>query len=206
MTNLVTITIKSTHYYLLDCLGGRLLVDTGWAGSLAQFTAELKRYQIPLAGIRYVMITHHHPDHAGLTQEIKNASGARLVIHEKQIPFLKDLAAFYQDQSKGAYVPIRIEKNDIILPPSNRAVLKSIGLTGEALETPGHGDDSISLVLDGDLACTGDLTPPFLAGEENAAILRDSWARVLALDPQMIYPAHGNPVPAEQMRVWMGGM
>jgi endoribonuclease LACTB2 len=198
MPNLVTITLTSTHYYLIDCLIGKLLVDTGWAGSLSQFTHELKRYKISLSEIRYVMITHHHPDHAGLTQEIKDASGAKLLIHEKQIPFLENLAAFYKD--RGGYVPIRVEKKDLVLRSSNREALRSIGLQGEVLETPGHSDDSVSLVLDGEMAFTGDLTPPFMAGEENAAALRESWNQILDRKPKTIYPAHANPFPAEQVR------
>lgn len=202
MANLLTITLSSTHFYLLDCAGGKLMVDTGWAGSLPKLINELKRYKIALSDIRYLMITHHHPDHAGLTQEIKDAGGAKLIIHEKQIPFLKDLAAFYE--KKGGYVPIRVEKDDLIVSESNRGVLKSIHLTGEMIETPGHSADSISLVLDGDLALTGDLTPPFMASVENETILRESWTRILALNPQMIYPAHGNPATADQLRVWLG--
>jgi glyoxylase-like metal-dependent hydrolase (beta-lactamase superfamily II) len=197
MPNLVTITLNSTHYYLIDCLNGKLLVDTGWAGSLPRFTNELKRYKISLAEIRYMMITHHHPDHAGLTQEIKNACGARLLIHEKQIPFLPDLAAFYRD--KGGYVPIQVEKDDLVLHSANREVLKSIGLAGEVIPTPGHSEDSVSLVLDGSMAFTGDLTPPFMADETNAAVLRDSWTRILARKPKTIYPAHANPFPASQI-------
>jgi endoribonuclease LACTB2 len=197
MPNLVTLTLSSTHYYLIDCLDGKLLVDTGWAGSLNRFTGELKRFKISLSEIHYLMITHHHPDHAGLTQEIKDASGAKLLIHEKQIPYLEDLAAFYQDH--GGYTPIRVEKNDLVLRPSNRAVLQSIGLQGEVLETPGHSDDSVSLVLDGSMAFIGDLTPPMMATEENIAILNESWGRILALKPKTIYPAHANPFPAEQI-------
>jgi endoribonuclease LACTB2 len=196
MPNLVTITLTSTHYYLIDCLEGKLLVDTGWAGSLNRFTSELKRSKISLSEIRYVMITHLHPDHAGLTQEIKNASGARLLIHEKQIPFLPALAAFYQD--RGGYVPIQVDKKDTVLGPSNRAVLQSIGLQGEVLETPGHSDDSVSLVLDGSMAFTGDLTPLFMASEENVTVLKDSWAKIMERKPKTIYPAHTNPFPAGQ--------
>lgn len=202
MENLVTITIRSTHYYLIDTPSGKLMVDTGWAGSLPTLKSQLNRYSITLAQIRYLMITHHHPDHAALTQEIKDACGAKLIIHEKQIPFLKDLEAFYRE--KGGFVPIRVEKDDLIVSQSNRDVLKSIGLIGEMVETPGHSDDSISLVLDGDLALTGDLTPPFMAGEDNADVIRASWERVLALKPKMIYPAHGSPVPAEQVRAMLG--
>lgn len=204
MTNMLAITISSTHYYLLNCAGGKLMVDTGWAGSLPKLSGELKRYKVQLSEIRYVMITHHHPDHAGLTQEIKDACGVKLIIHEVQIPYLKNLAAFYQEKSKGAYLPIRVEKDDIILPSSNREVLRSIGIAGEALVTPGHSDDSISLVLDDGMAFTGDLTLPFMASEENEAVLRESWARILALNPETIYPAHGNPVLAEQLRGFLG--
>ena len=108
--------------------------------------------------IRFIMITHHHPDHAGLTQEIKQASNARLVIHEKQIPFLENLKAFYA--GKGTYEPIRVEASDLILKSPNRAALGQIGVQGEIVETPGHSDDSVSLVLDSGMAFVGDLHPP----------------------------------------------
>ena len=51
-------------------------------------------------------------------------------------PYLKDLAAFYRE--KGGYVPIRVEKDDFIVSQTNREVLKSIGVVGEMLATPGH--------------------------------------------------------------------
>ena len=95
-------------------------------------------------------------------------------------------------------MPIQVEKNDLILSPSNRAVLELIGLQGEVLETPGHSDDSVSLVLDGSMAFIGDLTPLFMANEENAAVLKESWSRIVERNPKMIYPAHANPFPGEQ--------
>jgi len=204
MPNLVTITLTSTHYYLIDCLGGKLMVDTGWAGSLNRFAGELKRYKISLSEIRYVMITHHHPDHAGLTQEIKDASGAKLLIHEKQIPYLPYLARFYQE--RGGYVPIRVEQDDLVLGLSNREALRSIGLQGEVLETPGHSADSVSLVLDDSMAFTGDLPPPFMASEENAAVIRDSWKKILERKPQTIYPAHADPFPTDQVAKMLQGI
>ena len=88
MENILSLAVKSTHFFLLDCKGGKLLLDAGW--ELSQFTAQLSRYQIPIRDIRYVMFTHTHPDHAGLVQDIRSQSGAKLIIHSVQIPYLAE--------------------------------------------------------------------------------------------------------------------
>ena len=189
MENLVTVTIRSTHYYLIDIGKGKLMVDTGWAGDLPALKSQLRRYDIDLAQIRFVMITHHHPDHAGLTQEIKQASHARLIILEKQIPYLENLRAFYE--GKGDYAPIQIEANDLVLKSSNRAELKRIGIQGEIIETPGHSDDSVSLVLDSGMAFVGDLHLPDYVPDEARELTCRSWVKLLKLNIKTVYPAHG---------------
>jgi len=145
------------------------------------------------------MITHHHPDHAGLTQEIKRAANARLIILEKQIPFLENLKAFYA--GKGNYEPIRIEASDLVLQSSNRAVLREIGIQGEIIETPGHSDDSVSLVLDSGMAFIGDLHPPDFVPDEARDATCQSWNKLVRLNIKTVYPAHGKPYPIEGLRL-----
>ena len=198
MENLVTITLRSTHYYLIDIGQGKLMVDTGWAGTLPALKSQLERYDIDLAQIRFVMITHHHPDHAGLTQEIKQASHARLIILEKQIPFLENLTTFYGE--KGIYEPIRVEASDLVLKSSNRAALKQIGVQGEIIETPGHSDDSVSLVLDSGIAFIGDLHPPDFVQEDAREATCQSWKKLLGLSVKTVYPAHGIPYQMDDVR------
>ena len=198
MENLVTITIRSTHYYLIDTRQGKLMVDTGWAGSLPALKSQLKGYAIDLAQIGYLMITHHHPDHAGLTQEIKRASNARLIILEKQIPFLENLKAFYA--GKDIYEPIQIEANDLVLQSSNRAALNQIGILGEIIETPGHSDDSVSLILDNGMAFVGDLHPPDLVPDERRDATCQSWSKLVRLNIKTVYPAHGNSFHLEAVK------
>jgi ribonuclease/clavin/mitogillin len=198
LENLVTITIRSTHYYLIDAMQGKLMVDTGWAGSLPELKGQLRRYAIDLAQISYIMITHHHPDHAGLTQEVKQACGARLIILERQIPFLDNLKAFYA--GKGIYTPIRVEPDDLILQDSNRETLNRIGIQGEIVATPGHSDDSVSLVLDSGMAFIGDLhRPDFVLDEARPATCR-SWKKLLSLKARTIYPAHGTPFQMQDIQ------
>ncbi|MGL5172458.1 MAG: MBL fold metallo-hydrolase, partial [Olsenella sp.] len=56
-----------TRCYLV---GGVLLVDTGWAGTLRELFASLKREDVPLADVRYLIVTHYHPDHMGIAQDL----------------------------------------------------------------------------------------------------------------------------------------
>lgn len=199
MESLVTITIRSTHYYLIESGQGMLMVDTGWAGGLPELKSQLRRHDIELGQIRFVMITHHHPDHAGLTQEIKQASNARLIVLEKHVPYLKNLNAFYE--GKGVfYMPIQIEANDLVLNSSNRADLNRIGIQGEIVETPGHSDDSVSLVLDNGMAFTGDLHLPDFVPDETRGATCQSWVKLLELKVKMVYPAHGNPFQMEDVK------
>lgn len=189
MENLVTITIKSTHFYLIDFGKGKLLVDAGWAELLPRFNAGLKKAQVRYEEIKYVMMTHHHPDHAGLIQTVKRLSGARLLIHEKQIPYLPTLAAFYK--KTGEFEPVVVGHDDLVSP--DRGVLAALGIRGEIVSTPGHSPDSVSLVLDSGMAFVGDLHLPDMVGEESLAETRASWKKLAELKAELIYPAHGNP-------------
>lgn len=202
MENLITVTIRSTHYYLIDTGQGFFMVDAGWAGGLPELKSQLKRYRVDLAQIRYVMITHHHPDHAGLTQEIKQASHAQLIILEKQIPFLENLDVFYA--GRGFYEPIRIEANDLVLKSSNKADLSRIGVQGEIIETPGHSEDSVSLVLDSGKAFIGDLHPPDLVADDMRELTCQSWKKLLKMNAKTIYPAHGDHFQTDVVKRSLG--
>ncbi len=198
MAHPITITYKSIHHYLVDCRNGKLLVDAGWAVSMPELTHGLGRYGIELSDIKYVMMTHSHPDHAGLTQEVKNACGARLLIHERQIPYLQDLLAFYQ--RRGGYEPIVVGPDDIVVKSDgSRETLNSIGIDGEIVETPGHSDDSISLVLDSGIAFVGDLRTPDQVDSDSYEVVCDSWRKLLSLNVQTAYPAHAGPIQAKDV-------
>ena len=59
------------------------------------------------------------------------------------------------------------------------------------IETPGHSNDGISLVLDTGLAFIGDLhLPQFVSDEAAAALTRDSWRKLLDQRAKTFYPAH----------------
>ncbi len=180
--NIVNVGYRSTNYYALDVQGGKLLVDCGWPGTLPQFTAELKRKGIAPGEIKYLLATHFHPDHAGLVEELK-AFGATLILLESQA------GAVSSKPTKG-FVRVSANHNLFVKFSESRLFLASIGLQGEIISTPGHSDDSISLILDNGFVFTGDLPPRFMVADTDK-VTRSSWDRIYSHKVSRIFPAHG---------------
>lgn len=73
----------------------------------------------------------------------------------------------------------------------SRVLLAELGIAGEILHTPGHSDDSVSLLLDDGSAFTGDLTHPGFATEEQAPAIGASWRLLRDHGASRVYPGHG---------------
>lgn len=147
-----------TRTYLI---GGVLLVDTDIAGTLPSFFRKLKESGSSMENIGYLMITHYHPDHMGLAAELMEL-GIKLVIFDVQLPFVHFSDSIYSKEKNPSYKPIDESRATILTLTESREFLAAIGISGEVIHTPGHSDDSISLILDDGCAIVGDL-PPYSA-------------------------------------------
>jgi glyoxylase-like metal-dependent hydrolase (beta-lactamase superfamily II) len=163
-------------------------VDAGWPGTLGQFTQAAKRMGVDLTKIPYVLCTHYHPDHAGLAENLKR-NGIRLIVMESQVAAIPLLRNHVKPEQQ--YQEIDLRDNLVLRPAESRAFLAGIGVPGVILPTPGHSDDSVTLVLDSGEAFTGDLTPLMMASDDPADPIRQSWAAIWAAGGRHIYPAHG---------------
>src|SRR5688500_7290825 len=123
--NIVNVGYDSTNYYILDAKGGKLLVDCGWPGTLPKFRAELKRKGISTEEIKYLLVTHFHPDHAGLTQELKNL-GIKLILLESQMGFIAPFAEFFKGKDLP-YIAITDNNNLLLKFQESRAFLEQLG-------------------------------------------------------------------------------
>ncbi|MFJ7344047.1 MBL fold metallo-hydrolase [Streptomyces sp. NPDC101110] len=72
-----------TLVYVVDTDRGPVLIDTGWDDpeSWDTLTQGLTACGTPVAEIHGVVITHHHPDHHGLSGRVREASGAWIAMH-----------------------------------------------------------------------------------------------------------------------------
>ncbi|MFD8441881.1 MBL fold metallo-hydrolase [Streptomyces globisporus] len=73
-----------TLVHLVDTDRGPVLIDTGWDDPVSWDTlvAGLAALGTAVTDIHGVVITHHHPDHHGLSGQVREASGAWIAMHE----------------------------------------------------------------------------------------------------------------------------
>ena len=163
------------------------MVDLGWPGRMGELQASMRRVGVAMSEITYGLATHYHIDHAGLAQELKQ-NGMKLLVLETQkaaIPLMKQHV-----KPADNYVDITLHDNVDITFAESRAVLARIGLAGQIVATPGHSDDSVSLLLDDGCVFTGDLTTPMLAGEGDGPAVLASWRKLRDLGAHTVYPGH----------------
>jgi glyoxylase-like metal-dependent hydrolase (beta-lactamase superfamily II) len=188
--NIVNVGYHATNYYVLADSSPRLLIDAGWPGSFPEMQHASNRKGIRLADIQYQLVTHYHPDHAGLAQELKRL-GVKLIVIETQvaaIPLLRDHV-----KPQDNFTDIMPEGNIVLSVDESRAFLEGIGIAGEIVSTPGHSDDSVTLILDEGIAFTGDLTSPLSVPENPEDLSYQSWQRIRAKGVSIVYPGHGPP-------------
>lgn len=197
--HIVNIGYDSTNYYVLADTKPRLLIDVGMPGSLPKLQHQSKRADVALSEIKYLLCTHYHPDHAGIAQEVKKL-GLKLILCEPQRTAISELGSLMNAQQH--YVEISLTDNIGISLDESRDFLAKAGIQGEIIHTPGHSEDSVTLVLDEGAAFTGDLTPPMMAASDPANVIHESWRKIRALNATTIYPGHGPVLPIAR---WMPG-
>ena len=189
MTDILELRYSATNTYLIRGRRGSLLLDTGWAGTFPLFCRALGEAKARLQEISYLLITHFHPDHMGIAQEIASR-GPRIAVPSLQLPYLHAADGVLLRDSGNRFLPIKEEELRVIAPGSSRAFLKELGLKGEILATPGHSEDSISLWLDEGIAFVGDLNPLYELELHRGTRIWESWQMLLSRKPGRIYYGH----------------
>jgi glyoxylase-like metal-dependent hydrolase (beta-lactamase superfamily II) len=187
--NIVNVGYRSTNYYVLADTAPRLLIDAGWPGTLPMMQHASERMGIRLADIPYQLVTHYHPDHAGLAQELKRL-GVKLLVVDTQLAGIPLLRTYVKPQDH--YTDIELADNILVSVAESRAFLASIGIQGEILSTPGHSDDSVTLVLDDGSAFIGDLASPLAIPDDPTDLAFQSWELLRAKGVRIVYPGHGS--------------
>lgn len=172
--------------YLLKCTGGYLLIDVYYPGYYGQFEKKLEKMGIAASEIKYLLLTHHHDDHAGFAAELVRNTGCQVIAHRNALSALGQgkyegtakpvnrrigiVMAFYTlyyelfHRGECDFPPVRLADRDIIIEGDNEEFLKGIGIDGVILHTPGHTTtrDSISVLLSDGSAFVGDAAMNFL--------------------------------------------
>lgn len=222
------ITYNSTNYYLEPCNNGFLLIDAGWHGKGEKFKNGLKMLGVQPEEIKYILLTHHHHDHVAIVQELKTITNAKLIVYKNQIPYLERgvtntvdikqynrvlrlIDRFTKPFIKYNYPPITINNYDTIMfDDINDNILRNIGVKGKIVSTPGHSNDSVSILLDNGTAYVGDLAMniksmkrmsgmPLPIEAEDFEQVKFSIKKLIHLGANLFYPSHGEVITKEMI-------
>jgi len=206
--------------FLLKYSEGYFLIDTSFSNEYENLKERIKSTNVEIPDINYILLTHYHNDHSGSAAMLRDDADARIIAHENAIPWLekgdgtvqanwvniriKILFSITELFSRGmqddSFPPVLMEDDDIVIYGDDNKILRNIGIPGKILCTPGHSNDSISLVLDDGRAFIGDIAvdfPKFLgtyyrpALVENMNQVLESWKKIVDAGAKTIYPAHG---------------
>lgn len=182
----------NTNTFYIENGDKGILIDTDWAGTLTNFFKEIKRNGVVFSNIKYVMATHYHPDHMGLISKLMEL-GIQLIVFDVQREYIHYSDEIFSRDKNLNYNPIVDSKAAVITCKESRFFLSQLNINGEIIHTPGHSDDSISLILDEGIAVVGDLDPiDYIGGYENNSALHDSWKHILQFQPKTVYYGHAN--------------
>lgn len=142
--------------------------------------------------ISYIINTHGHIDHVGANKELKEATGAEILIHKADEPLLlspeKELFPILSDLPDSPPPDRLLDEGDVL----------QIGSTGlHVLHTPGHSPGGISLlysegVFCGDTLFYDSIGRTDLSGGSYEVLLKSIGEKLLPLkDETIVYSGHG---------------
>jgi len=214
-----------TWCYLLRCTGGYLLIDTDYPSYYPRFVKKLAKTGIAISDIRYLLLTHHHDDHAGFAAELVGRTGCRVIAHRnaasplsqgrsqenikpvnRRIQMVFTMYTWFHREF--VFPPLTLTERDIVIEGDNNSFLKGIGIDGIILHTPGHTSDSISVLLSDGSAFVGDAAMNFLRWTgvghrpiyiQDINTVYESWRKLQERGARVIYPSHGRPFSATEL-------
>ena len=166
-----------------------ILVD---AGMMAGPTLKNIKKFIDPAKIELIVLTHCHHDHSGAAPALKEATGARLMLSEKEVGCIGDelaSVAYLFGQQAPEYKVDETLKEGMVLDIGEWKL--------EVMETPGHSTGSLCLyertekvLFSGDTVFPdGNIGRTDMFGGSTDELAR-SIQRLTELDVRVMYPGH----------------
>jgi glyoxylase-like metal-dependent hydrolase (beta-lactamase superfamily II) len=185
------------------------LVDTGLRGRAANILNEVRRLGYKPSDVAHIILTHHHSDHTGSLAELKNVTGAKVMAHPADAPYIdgtlpqpgparpKWLSKMLSP-CKNIWATTPAEVDRLLNDGEELPLLGGIRI----LHTPGHTPGSICLFIPQEkLVIVGDLLthtlrlsmpPGLFTVDTNQEV--NSIKRLASLDFGIIAFGHGSPI------------
>ncbi len=198
---------KGCNFFLVDTGQDLTLIDAGNKDKIDNIRGKFAQAGCRLEDLKRIVLTHCHVDHVGSLAALKQATGAEVLAHEAEVPFITGARRLPQPWGKAAWFlhiftePLfRPEPCQVDRPLKDGEVIEGTGL--KVIHMPGHSPGSICLYHPAErVLFSGDASvnlfnrvgpvPPFCTNVRQA---RRSLSRLTELDVETIYFAHGDPI------------
>lgn len=206
--------------YLIRCKN-IVMIDGGVPNKLNAFKRKLNRLHIDPEEIKLIILTHSHFDHSGSAKDIRDYTGAKILIHEKECTYL-ETGEMCMPKGIGAWGKInrallfpflrRIKfplfKPDIIME-GEEYPLDEFGIDGKVIHTPGHTPGSVSVLLKTGEAFVGCMahdgfpfrtSPGLPIFASDIGEIKRNWKSLIGRGAKIIFPGHGNGFSIEAIK------
>jgi glyoxylase-like metal-dependent hydrolase (beta-lactamase superfamily II) len=167
-----------------------VVIDPG--DNIPDILARLTKHGLTL---RQIIVTHAHIDHVGGAVLLRKATGAPVLLNQRDIPLLEMM-----DVQAGW---LGVETPSVAPPDASAEDGMVVGLAtlpAQVLHTPGHTPGSIclyfadkDLLIAGDTLFAGSIGRTDLPGGDGRQILQSLRSRLLVLpDTTRVIPGHGH--------------
>jgi hydroxyacylglutathione hydrolase len=190
------------------------LVDTLSGTGYGKIEKALRGKGLEVSNVEYILLTHHHFDHAKNAAKIKKLSGATLIAGTQDAPIidgtgssqppgdLNRLGRFFRRLPKSIFESYQsYERVEVDRKVTGGEVIEELGL--EVVAVPGHTSGGVCF-LDRERrrAFIGDIVSgqrgkpgmPYLSFSEDIDEIRRSQELIAVLDLDIAYPGHGEVI------------
>ena len=167
--------LQYTLVYVLETDAGPVLVDTGWHDEVSAQALKdgVATAGFDLADVHGVVITHHHPDHHGLSGVVRDASDCWIAMHPADQVFVTRFREFrgdedddWQERSDQMFLRVGATREDLRALPQydqtteirvpavpdvdlvDRELVDTPGRTLRTIWTPGHSPGHCAFLLE----------------------------------------------------------
>ncbi|MEE4256766.1 MAG: MBL fold metallo-hydrolase [Bacteroidales bacterium] len=206
------------NVYCLRTDDHNVIVDTGTRKNFDTLRNVLDEPGYAEPGIEHLVLTHTHYDHCQSARRLKEKYDCKIVVSSKakasiangytRLPngtnFLSNTIVRMGrriGKPKYGYDPFEA---DILVDGDYHLRIGDVDVT--IIETPGHSSDSISILVDDEVALVGDamfgvlknsIFPPFA---DDIKMMIRSWGKLLDTACSTFLPGHGKAVGRERLQ------
>jgi len=219
---IIPVDLGMVNAYLLKGSNGKaILIDCGIPGSDKAILKTMAEAGIQNNDLQLIIITHGHSDHMGAISALRDVTGAKTMIHKSDADVLRTakspqlypintigrIFAFINRFGDGTIKGVVPYEPELVI--DGEMSLQEFGIDGKVIETPGHTNGSISVLLDDGRAFVGDLIMGSMFGKgkpnlpmhaESIEKEKNSIRKVISLAPKTIYTGHGGPFTLEEIK------